>query len=98
MVLSNLCRHNCPGSTLQDNGSEPSEDDPQSCLDTFPEGVAVTGGALRTAVNQKLKDLEHEGPICLVANREGGASALPSPDGWLLISGGSFRAGGSLSL
>lgn len=35
-------------------------------------------GALRTAVNQKLKELEREGPMFLVANREGGASVLPA--------------------
>lgn len=55
-------------------------------------------GTLRTAMNLKLKELEPEGPIFLMANRGGGASVLLGPDGWLLISGGSIQAGGSLSL
>lgn len=34
--LLDLCRQNCPGTTLQDNGSGPTEDDSQGCLDTLP--------------------------------------------------------------
>lgn len=74
---------------------------PQSCLDTLPggnpQGVAMTG-ALRTAMNQQFKELEHKGPIFLPDNREGGASVLVGPGQWLPISGGSLTEGGSLSL